>query len=245
MSLVSSGLRYLAPPWEGMPEPEELPASSIAQISGAQRIAVPTTDYRNVERLMRRYEEDGEPLEIDTRKTIGAAQFSFQLYVLRSRPPAQEAISRARPIRLAAMKPVAAGSSLERNRSGCFAPLRQHGPILDACWYRQLASGGGWISADIRVTHGNVELGVLNREGVEFVASSLVAASDDVQTVNLRLRSLAAAGDLVLRNWEERSSSQGVLQAVRIVAEHGRQRVILILRARERLPRGAPLRLKP
>lgn len=59
-SLVSSGLRYLAPPWEGMPAPEELPASSIALISGAQRIAVPT-------------------LEIEGRQTIGTAQFNFQL----------------------------------------------------------------------------------------------------------------------------------------------------------------------
>ena len=62
---------------------------------------------------------------------------------------------------------------------------------------------------------------MLNREGKEFLASTLVAAGDDVQTVNLRLRSLAAAGDLILRNWDERSSSQGVLQGVRIVAEHG------------------------
>ena len=130
-SLVSSGLRYLAPPWEGMPGPEELPASSIALISGAQRIAVPTTDYRNVERLMRRYEDDGEPLEIESRQTIGTAQFNFQLYVLRSRPPTREAMSTATPIRLGAMKPAAAGSSLKRNRSGVMfrSSPAAHGPI--------------------------------------------------------------------------------------------------------------------
>ena len=218
-SLVSSGLRYLAPPWEGMPEPEELPASSIALISGAQRIAVPTTDYRNVERLMRRYEDDGDPLEIESRQTIGTAQFNFQLYVLRSRPPTREAMSTARPIRVSTMM----GSSLELNRSGVMfrSSPAAWAYIGSTSLPAGCIEGGGWISADIQVTHGNVELGVLNREGKEFLASTLVAAGDDVQTVNLRLRSLAAAGDLILRNWDERSSSQGVLQAVRIVAEHG------------------------
>ena len=81
--------------------------------------------------------------------------------------------------------------------------------------------GGGWIAVDVLVTHGTVGVGVLKRNGVEFLMQRPVARSDTMQTIFLRLDSFAAAGDLVLRNWDSEYPSEGVFQAVRIVAEDG------------------------
>jgi hypothetical protein len=79
--------------------------------------------------------------------------------------------------------------------------------------------GGGWIAADIHVKQGKVGVGVLSRKGDDFVVIGSAAASDNVQTIFLRLDSFAAAGDLVLRNWDEKASSEGILEGVRIATE--------------------------
>jgi hypothetical protein len=89
-------------------------------------------------------------------------------------------------------------------------------PLLAGC-----IKSGGWVAADIRVTNGEVGLGVLNRKGDDFLVQRAGEITDGVQTIFLRLDSFAAAGDLILRNWDESSSSEGVLQAVRIAAESG------------------------
>jgi hypothetical protein len=73
------------------------------------------------------------------------------------------------------------------------------------------AEGGGWVAVDIRLMHGSVGVGVLNLVGDAFVASALVAPSDDVQKVFLRIDSFSAAGDFIVRNWDEESPSEGVL----------------------------------
>ena len=80
--------------------------------------------------------------------------------------------------------------------------------------------GGGWVAADIRVTRGSVGVGVLDRSG-DFLTSGSAKASDDVQTIFLPIDKFAATGDLILRNWDENSSSEGVLEAVRIAAKDG------------------------
>jgi hypothetical protein len=79
--------------------------------------------------------------------------------------------------------------------------------------------GGGWLAADINVTRGIVGVGVLNRKGDDFLVRAPTSIGGEVQTVFLRLDSLASAGDLVLQNWDENSSSEGTLQSVRIAAE--------------------------
>ncbi len=83
------------------------------------------------------------------------------------------------------------------------------------------AAGGGWVAADLRVTHGAVGVGVLNRKGDDFLIRGATVVSDDTQTIFLRLDSFAAASDLVLQNWDEKSASEGILLAVRIAGEDG------------------------
>ena len=78
--------------------------------------------------------------------------------------------------------------------------------------------GGGWVAADVRVTHGSVGVGVLNRKGDDFLVRAPAAIGDEVQTIFLRLNSFASAGDLVLQNWDENSSAEGILQSVRIAS---------------------------
>jgi hypothetical protein len=62
---------------------------------------------------------------------------------------------------------------------------------------------------------------VLNDKSDELLTSAPEAPSENVQTVFLPLDSFAAAGDLVERNWDQRSISEGVVQAVRIAARNG------------------------
>jgi hypothetical protein len=81
--------------------------------------------------------------------------------------------------------------------------------------------GGGWLAADINVTHGTVGLAVLNQKGDDFLASAAAASEDEAQTVFLRLDSFASAADLVLQNWDENSYAEGTLKSVRIAAENG------------------------
>lgn len=83
------------------------------------------------------------------------------------------------------------------------------------------AAGGGWVAADVRVTHGVVGVGVLNRKGEDFLVRGATVISDDIQTIFLRLESFAAASDFVLQNWGEKSSSEGILLEVRIAGEDG------------------------
>ena len=138
--------------------------------------------------------------------------------------PTSEALAQARSIALESMTLGAEGAFLRPTSSGvAFRSLPDpwayigRMPLDAGC-----VAGGGWVAADIRVTRGAVGIGVLNRNGDEFLVQSAGEIVDGLQTVFLRLDSFAAAGDLVLRNWDEKSPSEGVLQAVRIVAEGGK-----------------------
>ena len=48
-----------------------------------------------------------------------------------------------------------------------------------------------------------------------------IAPSDDAQTVFLGVSSFAAAGVVIVRNWDEEFPSEGVLEAVRIATDGG------------------------
>ena len=74
---------------------------------------------------------------------------------------------------------------------------------------------------------GTVGIGVLNRKGNEVLVSRPAAASDNVQTVFLRTDSFAASGDLALRNWDKRSSSEGILQEFRTSRSLSRTRTLI------------------
>jgi hypothetical protein len=141
-----------------------------------------------------------------------------------SNPAATTAMAHARSLSLETMTIGSPGASLQANASGVTfrsapAPWAYIGrmPLLAGC-----LDGGGWIAADMNLTHGTAGIGVLNHKGDDFLDSDSVVASDKIQTIVLRVDSFAAAGDLVLRNWDEKSSSEGILKAVRIAAENGR-----------------------
>lgn len=138
-------------------------------------------------------------------------------------PAATKALGQARSVSLGAMALGAEGASLQSSASGiAFRSLPDpwayigRMPLTAGC-----LEGGGWVAADIRVTRGIVGIGALNRSGDEFLVQRSAEAGDAVQTVVLPLDSFAAAGDLVLLNWNERSISEGILQRVRIASESG------------------------
>jgi hypothetical protein len=137
--------------------------------------------------------------------------------------PSLEVMATATVVPLATMTPGSKGSSLQPSASGVVFhsapdPWSYIGEIpLDV----GCMEGGGWVAAEIGVTHGTASVGVLNRKGDAFVASTAVAATDNIKTVFLRLDSFAAAGDFVLKNWDEKTSSEGILQAVRIATRSG------------------------
>jgi hypothetical protein len=82
LSMTSFGLQYLAIPWSGMPDVDELPANSISAITGTRRIAVLTNDYSNVERIIARYEQSEARLGVEGQTIIRTSGFSVDLYVL-------------------------------------------------------------------------------------------------------------------------------------------------------------------
>jgi hypothetical protein len=81
-SMTSFGLSYLAIPWQGMPEPNELPASSISAILGEKRLAIPTADPANVDRIRAQYAQNGIKLTVVGQMPIRTSRFAFNLYVL-------------------------------------------------------------------------------------------------------------------------------------------------------------------
>ena len=84
-SMTSFGLRYLAPPWEGMPEPDALPAESIAALAEGDPLAIATSDPENVARIVARYARDGINLVIEEEMEMQVSRFAFKLYVLKNR----------------------------------------------------------------------------------------------------------------------------------------------------------------
>ena len=137
-----------------------------------------------------------------------------------SDPARTKALARALSLPLAAMMPGSEGASLQAGTPGVVFrsapdPWAYIGrmPLDAGC-----IPGGGWVAADIRVRQGAVGLGVLNRKGDDFLVRAPTSIGDEVQTIFLRLDSLASAGDLVLQNWDENSSAEGTLQSVRIAA---------------------------
>jgi hypothetical protein len=75
---------YLGPPWEGMPAADALPEASIAAMAedSTAKIAIPTTDYANVEAIIARYRRAGVKLAIEGKMIIRTPRLSFFLYVL-------------------------------------------------------------------------------------------------------------------------------------------------------------------
>ena len=136
--------------------------------------------------------------------------------------PTPEAMAAAKPVPLASMAVGSEGASLEPSMSGIAfrsspQPWAYVGrlPLDVGC-----ITGGGWLAVDIRVTRGTAGVGVLNQKSDDFLVQRSAAVGDTNQTLFLPLQTFADAGDLIVRNWSEKSSSEGIVQAVRIVTEN-------------------------
>jgi hypothetical protein len=135
-------------------------------------------------------------------------------------PPALAASGRALP--LASMTP-SGNVLLQQSADGVtFRSIPQPAsyigllPLNIAC-----IDAGGWIAADIRVTHGAVGVGVHNRTGDDFIALQSVPPDNAGRSTFLRLDSFADAGDLVVRNLAD-GFSDGIVKAVRVIPEAGK-----------------------
>jgi hypothetical protein len=82
LSMTSFGLQYLASPWSGMPDIDDLPADSFALLYGGKKVAVLSHDRANVQRLMARYARAGKELTLYGQTIIRTSRFAFNLYVL-------------------------------------------------------------------------------------------------------------------------------------------------------------------
>ena len=125
-------------------------------------------------------------------------------------PARTKALARARSISLETMTLGCGRGVIASERIWvAFRSLPDPGPISDECRSCRMHPGGGWVAADIRVTHGPSVVGVLNRKGDDFLVSGLAVNQENTQTIFLRLDSFAAAGDLILRNWDETPLRKG------------------------------------
>jgi hypothetical protein len=153
-----------------------------------------------------------------------AAESGSPVEVCDSDPTRTMAMTHARVLELSSMIRASEASSLEPAPSGVLfhsqpIPWAYIGrmPLKAAC-----TEGGGWVAVNVRVTRGTIGVGVLNRRGDDFVASTSVAPTEKIQAVYLRIDSFAATSDLIVRNWEGQSSADGLIESVRIAAESGK-----------------------
>ncbi len=95
-SMTSFGAVYLSNPWPNMPSADELPEDAIKSVDPSTKIAVPTADPANIDRLIGRFERSGVKLTVEGRRIVRTAPFSFYLYVLAPAATGQAA-QQARP----------------------------------------------------------------------------------------------------------------------------------------------------
>lgn len=157
-------------------------------------------------------------------QTIGGPHFKAELDLIELTDVAgTKAMAQARPLSIDTMTRASEAAQLLKASASGVAfrsapkPWAYIGrmPLLAEC-----TEGGGWVAADVRVTHGTVGIGVLNRNDNDFLAITSVATSNDIQTILLRIDSFTEAGDLILQNWDG-SFSEGLVHSVRIAAEGG------------------------
>lgn len=195
-SLASTGFQYLAPPWSGMPDANELPPESISVISGVRRLAVLTNDESDVDRVIKRYQESGVRLVTDGETNIRTSLFSFSLYVLRAETIPADAVE----VHGAFGPPLIPGSNWKLQETfpanvstparpwgyGAQFPLRTHG-----------LTGPVWIRVRADVSGGPIGIGVLDQDGRDFLSRTSLAASNDA-TVTLAVMKAEEIGDLVI-----------------------------------------------
>ena len=123
-----------------------------------------------------------------TQSVIFQGRSSGEEFAIRCRPSAEE-MATAREMPATMLTRVSEAVSLEQRQSGmAFRSATEAGsqvgqmPLLASC-----IAGGGWVAADLRVTHGTARLGVLNRIGDDYLATGSAAAGEHTQTVFLRL----------------------------------------------------------
>ncbi len=212
-SMTSFGLQYLAPPWKGMPGADELPATSITAITGANKIAVPTANYESVERLVAHYEQAGAPLEMEGHTIVRTSQFSFDLYVLGRRRVTSGAKTRL-PLETLQAHPgstlAEAGSEMVLTTSAQQWDYAANGSLR----LPQRASGRATVRVRLEVEKGRLGIGVLARGSVsQFLAEQAADVTRGPVDVYLDLVDVANAGPIVFRSW----SPNGVRVRARIL----------------------------
>ena len=135
-------------------------------------------------------------------RTIGGSTFKVHLDLIELTDPARtEALAHARSLSLEKMTLAAEGSALQVSASGAkFRSLAKPWAYIGRIsLHAGCILGAGWVAVDIRVAHGTVGVGVLNRKEDDFLVSGSAKIDKDSQTIVLPVNSFAEAGDFILR----------------------------------------------
>ena len=81
-SMAAFGSLYLAPPWGGMPSIENLPETSLKQLTATSLIAIPTNNPALIDQLVARFAREGIALQVVGKRLIRTRPASFELWVL-------------------------------------------------------------------------------------------------------------------------------------------------------------------
>jgi hypothetical protein len=77
--------------------------------------------------------------------------------------------------------------------------------------------GPVWVRVRASVQHGRIGIGVLNREGSDFLSRTSVAATKDT-TITLRVWKPQEIGDLVIQSWNKGESADVKIIAIKVLA---------------------------
>jgi hypothetical protein len=220
LSLEYSGLwQYLAAPWDGMPEPDELPASSISAIAGSKRLAIVTADPANVQRIIARFGGGGVKLSVEKQARIRTSQSDAGLYVLR--PDSERQFSGARiNISLENLQPYSGANLLRSDAAVTITNLRQrwaYGAIIPLELPKG-AIGPGVVHVRLQVGAGRVGVGVLGRgDAAPFLIERPVAVADGLTDLYLDLADVAKAGPLIFRSWSANTEVRARIVAIEVI----------------------------
>lgn len=167
-------------------------------------------------------------------QTIGGASFKagVDLVELMPDPNFAKAIANARSLSLSNLT----GSEQRSPELVLHTPLRSWFGTARMSLDASCISGGGWVSIELYVVRGKVDVSVLDRRGDGVVAATSAVASPNVQNIVLPINSLSSTGDLVLRNADKTSAAEGILQTVQIAARGGVPADCHVMPAKEKVP---------
>jgi hypothetical protein len=214
LSMASFGLQYLASPWSGMPDIDNLPASSFDLLYGGRKVAVLSHDQADVQRLMARYARAGKELTYG-QTIIRTSRFAFNLYVLeRTLGPLLFSVPLARMETTNGGSATAGPGGLRLVTAPPQWTYSLSGQVLQG---QQPPDRPIVVRTRVRVLKGELGISVSAKNDIsKLIEEIFVHSSDEFRTVDLDIPIASDAGSLIFRNSSPSGASRAIIESVEV-----------------------------